>query len=53
MAAVTSDREQPDRGRLQERDSLPNPVTLFDYYLRVLDASYIQFFQERVRIEEQ
>ncbi|KAG8933197.1 hypothetical protein FRC01_010543 [Tulasnella sp. 417] len=53
MAAVTSDREQPDRGRHQERDSIPNPVTLFDYHLKVLDASYIQFFQERVRIEEQ
>lgn len=53
MAAVASDREQPDRGRQQERDPLPNPVALFDYYLKVLDASYIQFFQERVRIEEQ
>lgn len=47
MAAVASDREQPDRGRQQERDSLPNPVALFDYHLKVLDASYIQFFQER------
>ncbi|KAG9018048.1 hypothetical protein FRB90_012551 [Tulasnella sp. 427] len=53
MATVTSDREQPERGRPQERDSIPNPVSLFDYYLRVLDASYIQFFQERVKIEEQ
>ncbi|KAG8954128.1 hypothetical protein FRC04_000348 [Tulasnella sp. 424] len=53
MAAVASDREQPDRGRPQEREPLPNPVARFDYYLKVLDTSYIQFFQERIRIEEQ
>ncbi|KAF8592006.1 RhoGAP-domain-containing protein [Ramaria rubella] len=28
------------------------PLPFFDYHLKTLDESYIQFFQERVRIEE-
>ncbi|KAG8906807.1 hypothetical protein FRB99_006074 [Tulasnella sp. 403] len=50
-----ADRDQYEqRVRMLERDMcLPNPVSLFDYHLKALDASYIQFFQDRIRIEEQ
>ncbi|KAG8983985.1 hypothetical protein FRB94_009703 [Tulasnella sp. JGI-2019a] len=55
--AMANERDQDTReyrGRPAERDiSLPNPVSLFDYHLKVLDNSYIAFFQERIRIEEQ
>ncbi|EPQ61103.1 RhoGAP-domain-containing protein [Gloeophyllum trabeum ATCC 11539] len=30
----------------------PGPIPLFDHHLRVLTDSYLQFFQERKRIEE-
>ncbi|KAG8851346.1 hypothetical protein FRB96_009411 [Tulasnella sp. 330] len=56
-AVMMHEREQDtrdNRGRAPEREfSLPNPVSLFDYHLKVLDNSYIAFFQERIRIEEQ
>jgi len=49
MAEYYGPSSEP-RGRVPDRtdrDSLPNPITSFEQQLKVLDNSYLTFFEER------